>query len=135
MKRALTGLLSLALIAGAAYAADDAPAAGTKPPASEVKPIPKEDKYVSHHSADIGGHSIGYTATFGNLVIKNDKDESVASMSYVAYVADGNKDTAHRPLTFLYNGGPGSSSIWLHMGAFGPKRVVTSDGVATPPPP
>jgi carboxypeptidase C (cathepsin A) len=53
----------------------------------------------------------------------------------VAYVQDGVKDTDHRPVTFLYNGGPGSSSIWLHMGAFGPMRVVTSDGQATPPPP
>src|ERR1051325_8649201 len=96
MKRFLLGPLPLALVTGAAYAADDAPAAGAKPPAPEVKPVPKEDKYVSHHSADIGGRSIGYTATFGNLVIKNDKDESVASMSYVAYVADGNKDTDHR---------------------------------------
>ena len=134
MKHLVTVFLSLALITGAAYAADDAPAAGTKPPAQEMKPVPKEDKFTSHHSADIAGHNIGYTATFGNLVIKNDKDESVASMSYAAYVADG-KDSEHRPLTFLYNGGPGSSSIWLHMGAFGPKRVVTSDGVATPPPP
>ena len=127
------GLLSLAFVTGAAYAADDAP--GAKPPAPEAKPIPKEDKAVSHHSVDIGGHTISYTATFGNLVIKNDKDESVASMSYVAYVQDGVKDTDHRPLTFLYNGGPGSSSIWLHMGAFGPMRVVTSDGQPTPPPP
>ncbi|MGE5626265.1 MAG: S10 family peptidase [Bacillota bacterium] len=127
-------LLLATMLAPVAYAAD-APSAATKAAAPEAKPIPKEDKYVTRHTVDIGGRSIGYTATFGNLVIKNDKDESVASMSYVAYVQDGVKDTDHRPLTFLYNGGPGSSSIWLHMGAFGPMRVVTSNGEATPPPP
>ena len=129
------GLLSLVLAAGPALAADDAPAAGSKAASSEAKPIPKEDKYLTHHSVSIEGHTVSYTATFGNLVIKNDKDEAVGSMSYVAYVADGTKDKDHRPLTFLYNGGPGSSSIWLHMGAFGPKRVVISDGEATPPAP
>src|SRR5882724_5069965 len=91
MKSLFAGLLSLALVTGAAHAADEAP--GAKPPAPETKPIPKEDKYVSRHSLDIGGRTLNYTATFGNLVIKNDKDEQVASLSYVAYVQDGVKDT------------------------------------------
>ena len=135
MRRLLSiGLLSLVFAGGSALAADDMPGQGAKPAAPESKPVPKEDKYSSHHSVSIEGHSVSYTATFGNLVIKNDKDEPVGSMSYVAYVADGG-NAEHRPLTFLYNGGPGSSSIWLHMGAFGPKRVVVSDGEATPPPP
>ena len=134
MKRLILAVLFLSLAAPALHAAD-APSAASKAPPAENKSIPKEDKYVTRHTVDIGGHSIAYTATFGNLVIKNDKDESVASLSYVAYVEDGVKDTDHRPLTFLYNGGPGSSSIWLHMGAFGPMRVVTSNGEATPPPP
>jgi carboxypeptidase C (cathepsin A) len=135
MKRFLIGFVSLALLSGAALAADEAPAAGSKAQATAAKPVPKEDKYVTHHSIEVGGKSIAYTATFGNLVIKNDKDEPEGSMSYVAYVQDGEKDASRRPVTFLYNGGPGSSSIWLHMGAFGPMRVVTSDGQATPPPP
>jgi carboxypeptidase C (cathepsin A) len=52
-------------------------------------------------------------------------------MSYVAYFR-GDKEDAHRPITFLYNGGPGSSTVWLHMGAFGPKRVVTADDTHSP---
>src|SRR5579863_7030420 len=123
-------LLSLSSLAIAADASD----AATKAAPVESKPIPKEDKYVTHHSISIGGVTIKYTATFGNLVIKNDKDEPVATMSYVAYTQDG-ADADRGPLTFLYNGGPGSSSIWLHMGAFGPMRVVTSNGEPTPPPP
>src|SRR5579863_4884354 len=118
-------LLSLSSLAIAAHAADASDAA-TKAAPVESKPIPKEDKYVTHHSISIGGVTIKYTATFGNLVIKNDKDEPVATLSYVAYTQDG-ANTDRRPLTFLYNGGPGSSSIWLHMGAFGPMRVVTSN--------
>ncbi len=54
-----------------------------------------------------------------------------ASMSYVAYFR-GDKEDAHRPITFLFNGGPGSSTVWLHMGAFGPKRVVTADDTHSP---
>jgi hypothetical protein len=69
------------------------------------------------------------TATAGTLIVRNDKDEPWASMGYVAYVKkDG---TARRPITFAFNGGPGSSSVWLHMGLLGPKRVqVPSDGQA-----
>ena len=52
-------------------------------------------------------------------------------MSYVAYFR-GDKEDAHRPITFLFNGGPGSSTVWLHMGAFGPKRVVTADDTHSP---
>ena len=135
MKRLLTVLCFsvLALGATASRAADEAPAA--KPSAPESKPVPKEEKAVTHHSTTIRGQHVDYTATVGNLVIKNDKDEPAATMSYVAYTRDGVKDAGHRPVSFVYNGGPGSSSIWLHMGAFGPIRVVTSNAEPTPPPP
>ncbi|HET7923030.1 MAG TPA: peptidase S10, partial [Gammaproteobacteria bacterium] len=135
MKRLLL-LSSLLFALGttvSAFAAD-APAAG-KPPAAAEKPVPKETHTVTHHSARIGGQSLDYTATVGNLLIRDDKGEPAASVFYIAYTRDGVKDAAKRPVTFLYNGGPGSSSIWLHMGAFGPMRVVTSDAQATPPPP
>ena len=135
MKRLLLVVLVSFCVLSLTARAADAPTAGTKAAPAEAKPVPKEDKYVTHHSVEVGGRNIAYTATFGNLVIKNDKDEPVASMSYVAYTQDGVKEADRRPLTFLYNGGPGSSSIWLHMGAFGPVRVVTSNGEATPPPP
>ena len=135
MKRLVTACLfsSLSLVLNA-HAADEVPAAGTKTAAAESKPVPKEEKSVTRHSLDMGGQTIKYTATAGNLVIKNDKDEPVASIFYVAYTQDST-DANRRPLTFLYNGGPGSSSIWLHMGAYGPMRVVTSEAQATPPPP
>jgi len=134
MKHLITiSIIPLAFLVFGANAADDA--TGAKPAAAEAKPVPKEDKSVTHHGVEIGGKNIAYTATAGNLVIKNDKGEPEATMFYVAYTADGGKDADHRPVSFVYNGGPGSSSIWLHMGAFGPMRVVTSNATPTPPPP
>jgi carboxypeptidase C (cathepsin A) len=133
MKRLLLlPLLAFLAIQAPVFAAD-APAA--KPAVVSEKPIPKESQTVTHHSATIDGHSIDYTATVGTLLIRDDKGEPSASVFYIAYTKDGVKDATKRPVTFLYNGGPGSSSIWLHMGAFGPMRVITSDAKPTPPPP
>ena len=98
------------------------------------KSIPKEQSSVSHHQVKIGGEEISYTATAGNLLIRND-DDPVASMFYVAYTRGGVKDMDHRPVTFFYNGGPGSSTIWLHMGSFGPRIVETANAQATGPAP
>ncbi len=83
------------------------------------------------HSVSIGGRSIKYTATAGTMIIRDDKNQPQASVFYVAYTADGDK----RPVTFLYNGGPGSSSVWLHMGSFAPVRIKTASPEATAPPP
>ena len=126
----LLGFLIMLSFLAPAYASD----APKKPdttatPAADDKP--KEDSSVTRHSINVGGQSIKYTATAGTLLIRDDKDEPTASMFYVAYTRDGaNLDT--RPVTFLYNGGPGSASIWLHMGSVGPKRVVVADAAATP---
>ena len=88
MKRLIRiSLIPLVLLAGGALAADEAP--GAKPAQPESKPVPKEEKSVTHHSVSIGGHSVTYTATAGNLVIKNDKDEPAATIFYVAYTEDG----------------------------------------------
>ncbi len=126
MKKLLTILALAALVAGPAFA-DDA-----KDSAKDAdKAVPKEDKSVTHHSVSIGGKSWNYDATAGTLLIKNEKDEPVASVFYVAYTAGD----AKRPVTFIFNGGPGSSSMWLHMGSFAPVRVVTPDGQPTPPAP
>jgi len=76
-----------------------------------------------------------YKATAGTILLKNDKDENEALIYYTAYTRSDVKDLSQRPLTFLYNGGPGSSSIWLHMGSFGPKRVITVNADITPPAP
>jgi len=98
-------------------------------------PVPKPESSTTTHSIVIDGTRIDYTATAGTLIVRNDKDEPYASMGYVAYTKNGVTDLSTRPVTFAYNGGPGSSSIWLHVGALGPKRVVTTDAAATPPPP
>ncbi|MGB0013033.1 MAG: peptidase S10 [Candidatus Sulfotelmatobacter sp.] len=105
----------------------------------------KPEQQASKGSVTVGGNVINYDAFAGTLVVhpkgwddvpqnadpdpKNKPAE--ASMFYVAYFKSDTKG-APRPLTFLYNGGPGSSSVWLHMGAFGPKRVVTADDTHTP---
>jgi carboxypeptidase C (cathepsin A) len=84
---------------------------------TEVPPV------VTHHQAMIGGKSLSYTATTGRLPIKREDGKTEAEMFFVAYTLDG-QDAGRRPLTFSFNGGPGSASVWLHMGALGPKRVV-----------
>ena len=105
----------------------------------------KPEQQASKGTVTIGGNVINYDAFAGTLVVhpkgwddvpqNADKDEknkpAEASMFYVAYFKSDNKG-APRPLTFLFNGGPGSSTVWLHMGAFGPKRVVTADNTHTP---
>ena len=84
---------------------------------TEVAPV------VTHHQVTVGGKVLNYTATAGRLPLKRGDGKTEAMMFFVAYTLDG-QDAAKRPLTFAFNGGPGSASIWLHMGALGPKRVV-----------
>jgi len=90
---------------------------------------------LTKHAVTIEGKLIHYTATAGTIVLKNEKDDSVALLGFTAYVKDGEADAGSRPITFAYNGGPGSSSMWLHMGALGPRVVVTNDAGLTPPAP
>jgi carboxypeptidase C (cathepsin A) len=95
---------------------------------------PEEKSAVTHHSARIGGQTINYTATAATYNIKADDGTVKATMFYVAYVKDGVADAAKRPVSFVYNGGPGSASLFTHMG-MGPKRVVlTPDGHGMPAP-
>lgn len=84
---------------------------------AEVAPI------VTHHQISVAGTSLKYTATTGRLPIKRSDGKIEAEMFFVAYTVDG-ADSAKRPLTFAFNGGPGSATIWLHMGALGPRRVM-----------
>jgi carboxypeptidase C (cathepsin A) len=103
----------------------------------------KTSIYPSQGSVRSAGGPIAYTAELGTLIVhpqgwddaaaKDDKDNpgAMATMSYVAYFKSG-EDATKRPLTFVFNGGPGSATVWLHMGAFGPKRVVTADHTHTP---
>jgi carboxypeptidase C (cathepsin A) len=89
---------------------------------------------VTHHTVTVNGRPLHYTATAGRLPIKNGEGVTEALMFYVAYTLDG-VDDATRPLTFAYNGGPGSASIWLHMGALGPRTVVMGPEGFMPQPP
>src|SRR5580700_12159507 len=84
---------------------------------TEVPPV------ITHHQISVGGRTLSYTATTGRLPIKREDGKTEAEMFFVAYTLDG-QDAGKRPLTFAFNGGPGSASVWLHMGALGPKRVV-----------
>ena len=86
-----------------------------------------EVRKVSHHQVTVAAKLIPYTATAGTLTIRDDDGKPTASMFYVAYTTG----ETHRPVTFLYNGGPGSSSVWLHMGSIAPVRVATDSPAAT----
>ena len=101
----------------------------------EWKREPKAESSVTQHHLSAGGKSFDYTATAGTLVIRDDEDKPIANMGYVAYTRRDTKDLSQRPVLFAFNGGPGSSSLWLHMGVLGPKRVVVADPTPTPPAP
>ena len=125
-----------------AQAKDEAPSA--KPDAAKPDQF-KPEQQASKGSVTVEGNLVNYDAIAGTLVVhtkgwddvpqNKDKDDKTqapeASMFYVAYFKSDSKG-APRPVTFLYNGGPGSSTVWLHMGAFGPRRVVTADDSHTP---
>src|SRR5213594_3563237 len=80
---------------------------------------------ATHHQITVDGKLLKYTATAGRLPIKRADGKIEAEMFFVAYTLDG-QDGSKRPLTFAFNGGPGSASIWLHMGALGPRRAALS---------
>ena len=130
--------LALALSTLAPVAAQEpAPPAGDAPKKATEAAAPKaEDKLVTtQHKAIIGGKEVHYTATTGTLVLRDEEGKPRASIFFTAYIRDGIADRAKRPVTFTYNGGPGSSSVWLHLGAYGPRRVKTDDeGMMSKPP-
>jgi len=144
---------------GAAYAQDRAADEGAAPPptpaGARAAPSPaqisqlcridikgdKKDQWmrlpvaqasVTQHRLNLGGKAIEYTATAGTLIVRDEDDKPIASIGYVAYIRRDAKSAGVRPVTFAFNGGPGSSSFWLHMGVLGPKRVQVSDPTPTP---
>ena len=117
----------------AAHGEADETHGGNAKPGTAV-PVPPETSSVTHHTIELGGHTIAYTATAGNLLLHNDAGEATASVFYIAYTADS-KTPSSRPVTFLFNGGPGAGSVFLMMGSFGPKRAHTSSPAITPPAP
>jgi len=115
--------------------AQEKEAKAAEKPAEAATAPPKEESSVTDHSIKIGGQTIPYKATASTILIKNDKDEPTALIYSTAYTRSDVKDMSQRPVTFLYNGGPGSSSVWLHMGSVGPRRVMTINADVTPPAP
>ena len=113
--------LALALSATIAHAQDEPK---KKDEAAEA-PVPAPNVSVTRHKGVFGGKAISYTATTGETYLKDKDGKPLAAIYATSYVKDGGD--RNRPITFLYNGGPGSGSLWLHMGAFGPKRVVLPD--------
>ncbi len=100
-------------------------------PAPDVQPR----RFVTHKSGRFGGRDVRYVATAGETFLRDAKGTPRASIFSFAYVEE-DAEAARRPVTFVWNGGPGSSSIWLHMGAFGPKRIVVpSDATSAGPAP
>ncbi|HKP28820.1 MAG TPA: hypothetical protein VJU15_05440 [Gemmatimonadales bacterium] len=116
------GLLVPNLLFAQARATDSVKPAPPVTPGAEEKPV------VTKHQITIGGKVRKYTVTAGLMPIKNDQGATEAQMFYMAYTMDG-AEPGTRPLMFSFNGGPGSSSVWLHLGALGPRRVkMESDG-------
>lgn len=100
-----------------------------KPEVVEKEPI------VTQHSVKLGRKTLKYTVNTGKMPLKNVKDEIEAQIFYMAYTLDDVKNPDERPLIFVFNGGPGSASVWLHLGALGPKRVVMAEEGFMPAPP
>ncbi|MHB1056983.1 MAG: S10 family peptidase [Rhodanobacter sp.] len=133
-KLPLAAALVALLFAGLAVASPDKKDDKASPERKADAAQPQPEASDSEGTVSVEGHRIDYKAVAGTLILhgSGDKeDEPQVSMFYVAYFKKG-ADASKRPVTFIYNGGPGSATVWLHMGAFGPKRVVTSDDSHTP---
>ena len=138
MKNLLLAGLSLAMIAQPAIAQErkgqtprDTMVAEANA-ATALAPV-EEQAFVSKGSVSVKGQAIAYTATAGTLTIRDDAARPMASLFYTAYTATGSSGGANRPVTFLFNGGPGSATVWLHMGSFAPVRVKTDKPAYVPP--
>ena len=113
-------------------AQDEAP--GGTPDTPEAG-VPESESSVTTHQVTIGGQPVSYEATAGWLIVKDEDEKPAAQFGYTAYVRQGVGDVAERPVMFAFNGGPGSASIWLHLGVLGPRRIVVADADFTLPPP
>jgi carboxypeptidase C (cathepsin A) len=137
-------LLSLCLLAGGAplslIAANEPAKPAEKPAAEPGKEAaksaePKEELVTSQHSVTINGQKLDYTAVAGTILLRDNEEKPTAAIFYIAYTKDGEKDLARRPITFSFNGGPGSASVWMHLGLLGPRRLLLNeDGTSLPPP-
>src|SRR5262249_33052170 len=133
-------VLVLALASGSAAAA--APAKGKPASKSESgagaareSGAPDTIPVVTHHETTVDGKSLRYTVTTGMLPLRNEAGDLEARIFFMAYAAEDRGGPGSRPLTFSFNGGPGSASVWLHLGALGPKRVKMLEEGGMPAPP
>ena len=106
------------------------------PPTPPTPPAPEDRLVKTYHSAIVGGRELAYTVTCGTIVLKEESekkkgddegasegDKPRAEVSVIAYTLDSVEDRTDRPVTFAFNGGPGSASVWLHLGLLGPRRA------------
>lgn len=121
----------LLLLFFAPQPSDNADAAPTVTEAEQKE----ESPILTEHSIKIGGKKFDYNVTAGMMPLKSETGELEANIFYIAYTAKEPKEGSKRPLMFSFNGGPGSASVWLHLGALGPKRVKMLDDGNLPPPP
>src|SRR5512146_1171994 len=122
----LTALPLARTLANGALIADEAKPSGDKAAAEKAAETPK--KFVTHHKIHIGNADLPYTATAEEIFLKDSDGKNTASFFTISYVKDGVVRQEDRPLTFVFNGGPGSASVWLHLGAIGPKVIdIPSD--------
>ncbi len=153
MRRIVAVTTVLASLSLAAALEAQRPARGARPAAAQEPPMPsadtaarrgggapeggppREESSVTEHTIRIGGQTISYRATAATMLLKDTSGAPIGSLYYTAYTRNDAGDLSRRPISFIYNGGPGSASMWLHMGAFGPRRIVTTEAAPTPPPP
>ena len=121
MKTRMMILATCLVISSALARADEIPA-----PQVDNTPEPEAITFTSEHEIQIGGQRLRYTATAGTLIMRNEEGEPIAEFGYTAY-ARKDANPATRPIMFAWNGGPGSASMWLHMGVLGPQRTVVED--------
>ncbi len=105
------------------------------PEAQPPRPEPQDEIFTTEHTALIGGRPLAYNATSGRMVVKDEEGKAKAVLFFVAYTCLQSAEAGPRPLTISFNGGPGSSSVWLHLGLLGPRRVLAGDAGAPLPPP
>ncbi|MEM1433241.1 MAG: serine carboxypeptidase [Pseudomonadota bacterium] len=125
-----TAVLGLVLAAAARSGAHTADSED-----SAQAPIPEAVAFTSRHSGTFNGRVLSYTARAGETYLRDDDGKPTATLFTFDYLAADTDTEANRPVTFVWNGGPGSASLWLHMGSLGPKRVVVPSDATHPGPP
>jgi carboxypeptidase C (cathepsin A) len=100
-----------------------------------VKEPPEERISVTHHAINVNGMTLNYTAFAGCLPLKDEAGKIRANLFFTSYIKDEEEEKAQRPITFAFNGGPGAASVFLHLGALGPKRILLKEEEEASPPP